>query len=200
MRPMSRTRWTIAALVAAAALLGLTACGGDDDDGGVASASESDTATDAAGDDADDTVTEDEALAYAQCMRDNGVDIPDPTVDENGEVQWDLDEGRTPGAMDPEVMEQASEVCGQPPGIDQEAGLNDEDTVDAMLEYAQCMRDNGYEDFPDPQVGDNQAAPFPDIDRETPEFEQAHEACRHIMEEARTASGDEGSSDGGGEN
>lgn len=199
---MQRRSWTAITGLAAALVL-LTACGGDDDDsGGVASVSESDS--ESAGDSSDDAVTEEEALAYAQCMRDEGIDIPDPTVDEDGEVHWELAEGRVPGEMDPEAMEQAMEVCGQPPGVDREGQLNEEATQDAMLEYAQCMRDNGYEDFPDPQLGDNQASPFPEIDRESPEFEQANEACSHIMQEAREAAGDDdadgsGAGDGGGE-
>ena len=53
-------------------------------------------------------------------------------IDENGEVHWELAEGRVPGEMDPEAMEQAMEVCGQPPGVDREGQLNEEATQDAL--------------------------------------------------------------------
>ena len=62
------------------ALLALTACGsGSDDGGGVASIS-GDSGSDS--NSSDDK--EQDALDWARCMRDEGVDIPDPETDENG--------------------------------------------------------------------------------------------------------------------
>jgi hypothetical protein len=58
---------------------------------------------------------------------------------------------------------------------------------DATLEFAQCMRDQGIEDFPDPEVGENG-----EMQLSTPEggdragFEAAEEECRPILDEARS--------------
>ncbi|MFI8849368.1 hypothetical protein [Streptomyces sp. 891-h] len=50
---------------------------------------------------------------------------------------------------------------------------------DKALEYAQCMRDNGVEDFPDPkQEGGGIRIGGPGIDRGSAAFEKAEEACR----------------------
>src|SRR5690348_3529272 len=91
--------------VAAAVLLGsltlaLAACGKGDDGGGSQIASLGNTATTASdgatagdgasganGGDGETSTTvdpEDAFLAFAQCMRDHGVDMPDPQVDDNG--------------------------------------------------------------------------------------------------------------------
>jgi hypothetical protein len=54
----------------------------------------------------------DQALAYAQCMRDNGVDMPDPTFDDQGHVQMRV--GGGPGApeeINKEKMDKAQEAC-----------------------------------------------------------------------------------------
>jgi hypothetical protein len=48
------------------------------------------------------------------------------------------------------------------------------------------MRDNGYEDFPDPDISDamddpDSGGPFGDIDEESPEFQAADEVCQDIL-------------------
>ncbi|WP_326691494.1 MULTISPECIES: hypothetical protein [unclassified Streptomyces] len=53
---------------------------------------------------------------------------------------------------------------------------------DKALEYSRCMRDNGVKDFPDPKqesgggvrIGGSGAK----LDRDSPEFEKAEQACR----------------------
>jgi hypothetical protein len=59
---------------------------------------------------------------------------------------------------------------------------------DAAFEFAQCMRDNGIEDFPDPQVdasGDLSIGGSEVADqRDTEEFKAAEEACLPILEAA----------------
>ena len=112
---------------------------------------------------------EQELLDWAECMRDEGVDIPDPTRDSDGNLvingngitiggsgqgtstnDGDATDGEP--AFTPEEMEAAEEVCGPPPGFGP-GDLSDEDLQamqDAALEFAQCMRGEGIEDFPDP--------------------------------------------------
>ena len=92
-------------------------------------------------------------MKFSECMRDNGIsEFPDP--DASGELTID---GVVNGSsIDPDgaAWQAAIAACKdlQPPGFtgDEEVTA---DQQDARLEFAQCMRDNGVEDFPDPAEG-----------------------------------------------
>lgn len=57
-----------------------------------------------------------EALAFAQCMRDHGVDMPDPQFSADGGMSIAI--GGPDGArIDPETMQEAQEACGGAFGI-----------------------------------------------------------------------------------
>ena len=110
------------------------------------------------GPDATDTPTdqtnEELALEFTQCMRDEGVDLPDPTVNADGSIQL-----FQPGAIsniDPDdpAVANAVEVCGDLiagasflPG----AGLDQSEIEDRLLGFAQCLRDLGF-DVDDPDL------------------------------------------------
>jgi hypothetical protein len=74
---------------------------------------------------------------------------------------------------------------------DDTASSSDDDRSsqeDAAFEFAQCMRDNGIEDFPDPQVSGDDGISFGGsvADRiDSEEFQAADEACEHILDDAR---------------
>jgi hypothetical protein len=58
---------------------------------------------------------------------------------------------------------------------------------DAAFEFARCMRDNGIEDFPDPQVSGDGGISFGGSladQRDTEEFQAAQEACQHLLDDA----------------
>lgn len=217
---MTRTRTRMLVAVVAASLLA-TACGGGDDDdsgddpvivvdGGAGESAASASGTTADADTADtggDAATSDEdaARAFAQCMRDNGVeDFPDPTVSADGSVDFGFGRGGGPGGDDgapPEDgagaggdddVEQATEACG-----DLLAGTSllpsEEDLTemeDSLLEAAQCLRDQGI-DVDDPDLGaigqgDGGAGagggPFGDaFDPDDPEVQAAIEACQDVF-------------------
>ncbi len=94
-------------------------------------------------------------LDFAQCMREHGVDMEDPTTDENGNFQMMRPSGGGEGGeFDPEdreAMQAAREACSQYlEGIAQQFDRPDmTEMQDLMLEYAACMRENGV-DMPDP--------------------------------------------------
>jgi hypothetical protein len=136
------------------------------------------------------TVTEQEAteqafLEFAQCMREQGIDMADPTVDADGNViparpNFDGD----PSTLDREAIRAARDVCGD---VLEGATLgferrNDTEFQDQALAYAQCMRDNGV-DIPDPDFS-AQGGPGGglfggrDIDRDDPAFQAAEEICQ----------------------
>lgn len=89
-------------------------------------------------------------LKYAECMRGEGIDMPDP--DANGSVS-------VGGAgIDPAALEVAADKCraelGDPPAVtaeEQEAA--DQQFLQWGREVAECYRENGY-DMPDPKTGE----------------------------------------------
>jgi hypothetical protein len=95
-----------------------------------------------------------QAMRFAECMRDNGVsEFPDPDASEGLTIDGVLNGS----SLDPSsaAWKEAMGACKdlQPPGF-----TGDEEVTDAeqetRLEFAQCIRDNGVKDFPDPAKGE----------------------------------------------
>ena len=125
-------------------------------------------------------------------MRDEGIDIPDPTVDADGNIGLGFEAGAAEADFD--AIEDAFSACsGHLDGVT--LGFTEADVSefeDRMLEFAQCMRDNGYDmddpdfsDFAFPGVDgaddDERGGGFIDIDPTDPDFEPALEACQDIL-------------------
>ncbi|MFE3447813.1 hypothetical protein ACFXJ8_02670 [Nonomuraea sp. NPDC059194] len=126
-----RTRLFVAALP----LLLAAACGSAPSTAQVASAGEGGTAS--AQPSASATLSRDEAqLKFAQCMRENGVDMPDP--DANGGIRIQGKKGEQ------DKTEAAMKACKQ--YLDQAAGERkamDPERRDQLVKFAQCMREHG---------------------------------------------------------
>lgn len=125
-------------------------------------------------------------LAFARCMREHGVDVPDPAPaagsGPTGAIRIGGDDG-----IDPKAFEAANEACREHiEGLMPDGGPNgmSPEDQDRMIEFARCMRDHGI-DMPDPQFSDGGAVTIggPDgaIDFESPEFKAAEEACRDLL-------------------
>jgi hypothetical protein len=89
------------------------------------------------------------AVRFAECMRNNGVrEFPDP--DASGGLT--IDGVLNGSSLDPSTAawKEAMGACRdlQPPGFTGHTRSAQEQ--ESALEFAQCMRDNGVEDFPDP--------------------------------------------------
>jgi hypothetical protein len=162
-----RERYALTA-VAATLLFVAGACGGGAEEAvaaapaieverGAGDGSSDDHASGADSSGADDQTDEDLALAFAQCMRDEGVDFEDPTV--NGDGSIDLFAGNPPeGSGEDRRFDDATRdafaECGDivqgasflPGGGDQT------ELEDDLLEFAQCLRDQGL-DVDDPDLG-----------------------------------------------
>ena len=170
----------IAILISTIALA-LAACGGGDDTAEVASIE--DTA-DASATDTTQALSDEEALIeFAACMRDQGMDFPDPSVDANGFPSFDFDD---PESIDQDAMFEAGEECRY---LIEGVVLNllDFDTAefdDTFLDYATCMREQGIEDIPDnidlTSIIEDGNLPF---DPDDPAFIAADEQCRDIFAE-----------------
>jgi hypothetical protein len=56
-------------------------------------------------------------LEYAQCMRDHGVDFPDPEFGDNGRVTMGMGKkGEAPTDAEREAMDAANEACAKDGG------------------------------------------------------------------------------------
>ena len=167
--------------------LAAAACGGSGDD---EVATLEDTASDLEQtvSDASDPVDDEQALlAFSACMRDNGVEsFPDPSLNADGSVDFGATSGNPFGDVDDDTAEAAVNACiGELEGAAFAPGGSDFDLTgmqDAMVEFAQCMRDEGI-DFDDPDLsgifsGGEIQNPFEDLDIEDPEVAAAVEECQ----------------------
>lgn len=162
--------------VAVAALfigLALAACGGGGDSDGAENSADQDR--------------QEAALAYARCMREHGVDFPDPV---NGRFEFRSQRG------DEEKLQEAQEACADiledaAPPVDEE---QEAEMREAALEFAKCMRQHGV-DMPDPTFpeGGGTLMRMPEGTEDDPDFEEAQRACQPILDAARP----DGSSDQG---
>jgi hypothetical protein len=130
-----------------------SACGGSSgaSSDGVASAGGAATKTGA--DDDKKTDPEKAGLDFARCMREHGVDMPDPKADAGGMVM--IGPGGDPNvarSSEPEPgFAEANKACEHHLGglIGEGPGQMDAEAQDKALKFARCMRENGV-DMPDP--------------------------------------------------
>ncbi|WP_205326132.1 hypothetical protein [Glycomyces sp. YM15] len=179
-------RHTIALLLG---LLALSAAACTDDDGGGGVASADGTATESASaEDAAELDGFEEALAYSECMRDNGVaDFPDPEQNGGG-ISLSLPEGIDP---QDEEFKAAEEACeDMMPGPGEDATL-DPEIYEALLGYSECMRENGIAEFPDPQPnGGIMMNGDMGFDPQSEEFQAAEKACEDLRPQGPGAEND----------
>jgi hypothetical protein len=175
----------------------LSACGGGDGSEQDVATLDGATTDDSAGEDpaggdggADGEVSDEEAeeamLEFAECMRENGVDMPDPQTGGGG-AGIVIGPGADGDAPDMEAFEAADEACrhlmeevmGARPDLSPEEQAEMEDQA---LAFAQCMRDNGV-DMPDPEFdGDGRVTQeMRGVDPGDESFQEAQDACAERM-------------------
>ena len=128
----------------------------------------------------DEEITfEEGVLDFAQCMREEGINFPDPTFDIDGNPQFDNLE-----IENEEEFESAFENCEDilRNALPEQFDLDPEveaALVDASLEFSRCMRDQGI-DFPDPKPGEFGFFAFrdADIDFTSEAVQNAFEICQ----------------------
>jgi hypothetical protein len=135
---MSRTPWPLAALATLAVIV--TGCGNGSTGTG--------TSTATSGGNGAASVHE-KAVKFAECMRNNGVStFPDP----GASGSFTIDQAVNGSSLDPNsaAFKQAMSACKnlEPPGFT--GGKVTPSQRTARLKFAQCIRDTGVPDFPDP--------------------------------------------------
>jgi hypothetical protein len=222
----TRTRWPLALLLVA--LVAPAAACGDGPVGTSEVASidgtDGEQAQGAADDGDEEEVTpeerEDAMLEFAACMREHGVDMPDPQVNGDGGVivkAGGPEGGGPPSEAEREDVEAAHEACepiledafADAPELSPE---EEAEQRDRMLAFTECMREHGI-DMPDPEFGEGPGGmrlrvggpegEAPGFDPESPEFQDAQEACDDELGEggrgpAFRADGSGGGSTGAG--
>jgi len=178
-------------------LLLLTACGATS---GVATidGGEDATPTPSASTGSDDP--EDAMFAFAECMREQGIDMPDPVIRRfegsgSGSISGGREEAprRDGPAFDPnsEEFQAAEEVCGE--HLEGLGGLEPGDAPqltpeqeEALIAFTECMREHGI-DMPDPGAGAIRIGPDSDTDFDpnSEKFRIAEEECRSHLEDVR---------------
>lgn len=155
-------------LAPALAALALAACGGGEDPAPASSSSNRH---------GPDEKTKHAMLDFARCMRQHGVDMPDPKFDGGGAVMQVG--GRN---MAPEQMRAAERACAKyqkqikPPAIPK---AEQEKFKRQALANARCMRAHGI-DMPDPEFGPNGGVEQKiggHIEPTDPKFQAAQKAC-----------------------
>jgi hypothetical protein len=176
---MSRKPRPLAAL-AMVALLGAGCSSGSAENGDTATGN----STGSSGGDEKATIG-DRTVKFAGCMRENGVtEFPDPNASDDQEF---VDAIENASSRDPAAWRKAIGACRdlRPPGL--LGGRSSPQEMSARLKFAQCMRDNGVKDFPDPANGE----PLIDTTKipsaagrgalSIPGFQAAMEQCRDVM-------------------
>jgi hypothetical protein len=168
--------------VVAVGLLALTACGGGGHPSGVASLSgphAGATTTTPAG-------KQNVAQLYAkwaECIRQHGIDLVDPVVDDQGEVNISL-----PPGVSQQTYEAANTACQSLHQAAQTAARGgrppEKPDPTKMINFSKCMRAHGVRDFPDPSANGGltiQAGPGSDLGPDNPTFVAAQKACQPIL-------------------
>jgi hypothetical protein len=158
---MATNRFHFLALPIAIGSIALAACGGGDSPG-------------ASGNDEADF--RESALKYARCMREQGIDMPDPKFGAGGKVEIQI-RGDAAGKQ---AMVRAEKACSKyrprPPTLSPE---DQREFREQALKHARCMRENGI-DMPDPTFGEGggvQQKLGSDVGPGNPRFEAAQRKC-----------------------
>ncbi len=126
-------------------------------------------------------------LEFSQCMRDEGIPLPDIGIDADGAPILDpalLDTIDVQSDEFADAFEECQPILAQSEAFDIDLDPQFQAFIeDQFVEFSQCMRDNGVEDFPDPaSIGSGPVYPLSIFARMTePDFEAAVEVCQRDL-------------------
>jgi hypothetical protein len=114
------------------------------------------------------------ALDWARCMRQHGINLPDPKMSTNGGVTQLLPKGVNP---DDSKFKDAEQACQQYLPNGGQAEGPDPQQQQQMLAYARCMRQHGI-NLPDPTPDGGIDERGIGIDPDGPKFKAAEQTCQ----------------------
>jgi hypothetical protein len=153
----------------------LSACGGDDD------ADE----TEDGGPGISQSEVQEAGVKYARCMREHGLDVPDPQGGAGGlrGMLVDDDQRDRPGFREAE-QDCRKHLEGL---VSQISDEQRQELEQGRLKFARCMRDEGF-DVPDPQPGAGGGeGPLGGLDPEDPRVQKAMDKCQPAASALRNA-------------
>jgi hypothetical protein len=185
------TRHLTRSALALAALTTMAACGSAGAKGAAQVASVASdattTTTAAAGGNTSEADAQQAMLDFAACMREHGVDMPDPQFNGDGNGTFTVGGPGIGGTdVDKAKLDEAQKTCQ--PFLDKVRSnmpppdpAKMEEEKQKLLAFAQCMRDHGI-DFPDPQINTDGGGlqvqlGGPGMDPNSPGFKEANDAC-----------------------
>ena len=158
-------------------VLALSACTiGEEETKGVVSIDENTVSTTIF----DEVTFEEGVLNFAQCMREEGINFPDPTFDIDGNPQFDNVDVENEDEFE-EAFTNCEDILRN--ALPEQFDLDPEveaALVDASLEFSQCMREEGISNFPDPTPGEFGFFAFRDAEIEwtSDDVQKAFEICQ----------------------
>lgn len=120
-----------------------------------------------------DTVADSSAgvgAAWGSCMREAGFDVEDP---DDALVESGM--SRTPAGVDGQEFSKASSVCSQKAGVERSSSAELQKWERQYAKVASCIRDHGYDDFPEQQAGGLSTEGY--ARAEEPEFDRVFRDC-----------------------
>jgi hypothetical protein len=118
---------------------------------------------------------------WADCMRQHGMQMNDPVVDAQGQINVDIQ------GVNQDTFQTANDACKALHTAAQNAARGgkpvEKPDPAKMLNFAKCMRAHGLPDFPDPTGGGLQirSSPGSDLSPDNPTFQNAQKACQSII-------------------
>ena len=158
-------------------VLALSACTiGEEETKGVVSIDENTVSTTIF----DEVTFEEGVLNFAQCMREEGINFPDPTFDIDGNPQFDNVDVENEDEFE-EAFTNCEDILRN--ALPEQFDLDPEveaALVDASLEFSQCMREEGISNFPVPTAGEFGFFAFRDAEIEwtSDDVQEAFEICQ----------------------
>jgi hypothetical protein len=132
------------------------------------------------------TSPEDAMLAFARCMRDHGVDMPDPDTSGGGGMVQIGGTGTDGSKLDADMQkfQDADKACRDllgDAGPQNMSPKQQQEAQDQALAFSRCMREHGV-NMPDPTFGGQGQVTMKidsgsGIDPSDPKFEAAQQAC-----------------------
>ncbi len=127
----------------------------------VKSASEADTNISDRNTNTDELTDEEITTDFTVCMRDHGLDVPDPELNADGSIDWGAIKqaiGQEPkSGRSSKALEECLHLLEGATFSEKEAPEDEIELQDGLLAFAQCLRDEGI-DVPDPDFSDDPRA------------------------------------------
>jgi hypothetical protein len=175
---MTRTRMGLVLGLLLALPLAVAACGGDKPSG-VASLGGSDqpTSTTSVGGGND----RQKALNWARCMRQHGINTPDPKITADGVVQQPP-HVEQPAEQKSPKLRAAEQACQQYLSNGGQARKPNAQEQQQLVQFARCVRQHGV-NLPDPQItADGPELRYPrGTDPDDPRLKAAEQACQQYL-------------------